>query len=856
MNQFFKQPSVMRSALTLTVSLAALAAAAPAFAQDTAAQADAEADPNEIIVTAQFRDQKLQDVPIAITAVDAALIEARSATSLADVTKAAPSVVLRPSSSAFGNSISASIRGVGQGDFNPALEPGVGLYIDDVYYPRLTGANFDLLDVERVEILRGPQGTLTGRNSEGGAIKFISRKPTGEGGYVSATYGSRNRINLRASADFKLTDDLFARMSGTFADQGGYVDVIDYGCAFPASGVPSVAGGTKCNLYKQGDVGYKALKGIVRYNPSDSLDISISADYNKDSRNSGAEVLLNGSNLNPNVRTVNGLPFDNRFVCGRFCNYTTIAQPGGAFIAGLIPPLNGLPVGTVTGQQKNEYEGWGVSGNVDLDLTDNVQLQSITAYREWDNSFTIDGDLSPARTQIGNNELNHWFWSQEFRINAEISDQLQATLGAYYSDEETTYYTLQDIRYVSIGAPASVCAAIGGLATETCPIFPLQFIGNDPVRTKSKAVFGTAIFKATDALTLTGGFRYTKDSKDYTYFRFNLDGVTINPFVDGVGAAYGPGYNGPDTLNRFGPVGTTDIVTSLTGRTASFRGNRWDYRFSVDYRFSPEVLVYATTGTGYKAGGVGPRPFNAAQARPFGVEEVTSYEAGFKTDLFDRRLRFNVSAYYNELKDAQLTLLSCPQFGGPGPCALPQNAGDATIKGVEFEAFFEPVEGLTIDAAASYIKYKFKCVDPQVVGVTTIPAGTCSSDQTVVSRLADPAQGWQWNLGMQYEADLGGSGSLTPRIDINRQNRLPGNVLRAAPGSAADVFGKVPGYTLANARLTWRNADRDLDISLEVTNLFDKYYFRSKFDLSGLAGSVLGTPGQPREWAVSVKKKF
>ena len=856
MNQSLNQPGVVRTALTLTVSLAALAAAAPAFAQDTAAQADAEADTNEIIVTAQFRDQKLQDVPIAITAVDAALIEARSATSLADVTKAAPSVVLRPSSSAFGNSISASIRGVGQGDFNPALEPGVGLYIDDVYYPRLTGANFDLLDVERVEILRGPQGTLTGRNSEGGAIKFISRKPTGEGGYVSATYGSRNRINLRASADFKLTDDLFARMSGTFADQGGYVDVIDYGCAFPASGVPSLAGGTKCNLYKQGDVGYKALKTIVRYNPSDSLDISISADYNKDSRNSGAEILLNGSNLNPNVRTLNGLPFDNRFVCGRFCNYTTISQPGGAFIAGLIPPLNGLPVGTVTGQQKNEYEGWGVSGNVDFDVTDNIQLQSITAYREWDNSFTIDGDLSPARTQIGNNALSHWFWSQEFRINAEISDQLQATLGAYYSDEETTYYTLQDIRYVSIGAPAAVCAAIGGLATETCPIFPLQFIGNDPVRTKSKAVFGTAIFKATDALTLTGGLRYTKDSKDYTYFRFNLDGVTINPFVDGVGAAYGPGYNGPDTLNRFGPAGTTDIVTSLTGRTASFRGNRWDYRFSVDYRFSPEVLVYATTGTGYKAGGVGPRPFNAAQARPFGVEEVTSYEAGFKTDLFDRRLRFNVSAYYNELKDAQLTLLSCPQFGGPGPCALPQNAGDATIKGVEFEAFFEPVEGLTIDAAASYIKYKFKCVDPQVVGVTTIPAGTCSSDPTVVSRLNDPAQGWQWNFGIQYEADLGGSGSLTPRFDANRQNRLPGNVLRPAVGSAADVFGKVPGYTLANARLTWRNADRDLDISLEVTNLFDKYYFRSKFDLSGLAGSVLGTPGQPREWAVSVKKKF
>jgi iron complex outermembrane recepter protein len=848
-----RHQTVFRAALAVTAALGALCVGAPAFAQEAQSSSDEEAAVGDIVVTAQFREQKLQDTPIAITAVDAALIEARSATNLADVTKAAPSVVLRPSSAAFGNSISASIRGLGQGDFNPALEPGVGLYIDDVYYPRLTGANFDLLDVERVEVLRGPQGTLTGRNSEGGAIRFISRKPTGEGGYVSATYGSRNRINLRASADFKLTENLFARMSGTFADQGGYVQVIDYGCAFPASGIPSVAGGTKCNLYKQGDVGYKALKGIIRYNPSDSLDISIAADYNKDSRNSGAEVLLYGGNANPNTFTTNGTPLDSRFICGRFCNYTTFAQPGGPFVAGLIPPLNGLPLGTVNGQQKNEYEGWGVSGNIDFSLSDNIKLQSITAYRAWENSFTIDGDLSPARTQIGNNDLTHWFWSQEFRINAEISDQLQATLGAYYSDEKTTYYTLQDIRYVSAGLPAAVCQAIGGLPTETCPIFPLQFIGNDPVRTKSKAVFGTAIFEATDALTITAGFRYTKDSKDYTYFRYNLDGVTINPFVDGIGAAYGAGYSGPDTLDANNNGNLTETVTALTGRTAPFRGNRWDYRVSVDYRFSPEVMVYATTATGYKAGGVGPRPFNAAQARSFGPEKVTSYELGFKTDLFDRRLRFNATAFFNDLKDAQLTLLSCPQFGGPGPCALPQNAGNSTQKGLEFEAFLNPVDGLMIDASASYIKYKFKCVNPQVVG---LPLGPCSSDATVKALLADPAQGWQWNLGIQYEADLGGSGSLTPRFDLNRQNRLPGNVLRSAVGTPADIFGQVPGYTIANGRLTWKNAEKDLDISLEVTNLFDKYYFRSKFDLSGLAGSILGTPGQPREWAVSVKKKF
>jgi len=196
------------------------------------------------------------------------MIEQRSATNLADIASTAPSVVLRPASAAFGTSVTASIRGFGQGDFDPAFEPGVGLYIDDVYYPRLTGANFDLLDVDRVEVLRGPQGTLTGRNSEGGAIKFITRKPTGDGGgYVTATYGSRDRINLRASSDFKLAENLTGRVSGTYADQDGYVDVLDYGCAVPSSGLPALSGGTKCKQYSLGDVGYRALRGILRYNP-------------------------------------------------------------------------------------------------------------------------------------------------------------------------------------------------------------------------------------------------------------------------------------------------------------------------------------------------------------------------------------------------------------------------------------------------------------------------------------------------------------------------------------------------------------------------------------------------------------
>ena len=796
--------SVFSRGLATGVALGALLIGAPAYAQDQTDSEDSGDGIREIVVTAQFRAQNLQDTPLAITAIGSDAMEARGQTNLADVVKQAPNVILLPTTGAFGPSITASIRGLGQQDFNPALEPGVGLYIDDVYYPRLTGANFDLLDVERVEVLRGPQGTLTGRNSLGGAIRFVSRKPTGDGtGYVAATYGSRNRVNLRASADFTVAKDLFARVSGTLSDQGGYVDRVDFGCANPTGGVPA---GTRtndnCVQGKLGDVSYRAIRGMLRYAPGDVVDLTVTADYVRDQRNQAPEVLLFANNPSPAVRLPGStVPYDSRFICGPRCNYSTYSQPADSFRG---PVAAGFPLARVEGDDKVNYEGWGASANLILNLSDTINITSISAYREWDTSFTVDSDLSPLPIGLGLNDLSHWFVSQELRLNAELTSNIDLTLGAFYSDERTTYFTFQDIRYAPI---------------------PLQFIGNDPVNTDSKAVFATAIFRATEALTLTVGGRYTEEHKDYTFVRLGPDFRTPNPFLG-----------------------------SLNNVTGVFDGNRFDYRVSADYRFSDAVMAYATISTGFKGGGIGPRPFNPAQAQPFDPEVVTTYEIGTKTDLFDRRVRLNLAAFYNDFRDAQLTLLACPQFGGPGPCALPQNAGDATMKGFEAEVLATPIEGLTIDGSLSYLDFTFDCVNPAVVG---LPNGPCSSAANVIDRLDDPTQGWRWAFGIQYEADLGGSGKVIPRLDVTRQNELQGNVLRQPAGSPSDRLGRVPGYTLANARVTWRNADEDLDISLEVSNLFDKYYFLNKFDLTGPgAGAISGLLGRPREWAVSIKKNF
>ena len=821
-----------------------------ALAADAAAATEPGAQLQEVVVTAQYREEKLQDTPIAITAITAQQIEEQGAQKLSDILTNAPSVAFRQQSAAFGESVAAFIRGFGQADFDPAFEPGVGLYIDDVYYPRLTGANFDLMDVERVEVLRGPQGTLEGRNSEGGAIRFVTKKPTGDGdGYVTATYGTRNLLQLRGAADFKLTDVLFARIAGTFSNQDGYVDVFNFDCAHP-SATPASSGNIKCEQYSLGDVGYRALRAALRFVPSEKFEALLSADYIHDAHNNGAEVLLYGENPNPNVNAPNGLPLtaSSGFLCGKWCNYTTLGNAAGPYFGVVSGPVN-LPA--TSGQQLNIYDAYDFALNVNWGITDAVRINSITGYHNWTNSFSIDGDLSPAQTQFGNNILDHWFWSEELRLNIDFTKNIRATVGGYYSDEKTTYYTLQDIRYVAVPTP-------GG----PLPLFPLQFIGNDPVKTTSKAAFGTLFWDLTDALSVTGGVRYTKDYKSYTYYRYNFDGITINPFVDPVGAIYGPGYDGPNSLNIPGlpPGPVPGTVQALTGRQAVFEGNRTDWHFSADYRFNPEVMAYASAGTGYKAGGVGPRPFNAQQARPFGPEKLTSYELGLKTDLFDRHLRFNTAVFYNDFTDAQLVLLSCPQYGGPGPCALPQNAGDAHVWGVEAEIMALAFGGLQIDLSGSYLHWEWQCVDPQVVP-TPVPGATgCSSDPAVVDQLAGTPIGFiqkQGHIGIQYELHLGNGSTLTPRFDAAYQGPQNGTNNTPVPGSPSDVYGRVGGFTVANARLIWTNPKKDLQTTLEATNLFNHYYYYGKFDLTGAgSGTITGSPGAPFGWSLSVKKSW
>ncbi len=800
MNRFGLRRRAVRGAYIASASLITIATASPALAQDNPAPAANSQGEQEVVVTAQFRTQRLQDTPLAITAVPAELLEQRSQDSLVEVTNQAPNVTLRQQGASFGPSIGASIRGIGQFDFSPAYEPGVGIYIDDVYYSALTGANFDLLDLERIEILRGPQGTLQGRNSVGGAIRLITRRPDADGGgFVEVGYGSRNMISLRGGATFTIADGLYGRISGTARQQRGFVDRIDYGCSHPGSGIPTTRGAGDCTVSHFGGTGYTAIRGALRYHPNSNVDIQLAGDYTRDDRTNAAEVLV-AAQAPGNTLNI-GPAFGPQFICGRYCNYAQFSQPA---ITWAGPVAAGIPLVATSGDDHTTFEGWGVSLNAEFGLAEHIQLTSISAYREWNNRFNTDDDLSPSNIGFGQNALDYWFWSQELRLNAQLAPGFDITLGGYASDQRTEYFTYQDIRYA---------------------VIPLQFIyapGHDPVNADNWALFGTAIWHPIENLTLTGGLRYTDEHKDYTYYRANPDG-SFNPFLGG-----------------------------LTGVVGIYDGNRLDYRFSIDYRFSPEVMAYATTSTGFKGGGVGPRPFNPAQARGFGPEELTNYELGLKLDLFDRRLRFNTAAFFAQYNGIQLSLLSCPQFGGPGPCALPQNAGNAHIKGLEFELFARPVDGLQIDGSLSWIDFSYRCVNITVIRpLNPGETDSCSSDPALISQLAARPPGlpeWKWSWGIQYDIPLAG-GTLTPRFDMSYNGATGG-------GLTSSGF-PLPSFTLANARLTWRDSDNDWQVAFEVTNLFEEYYYLTTFDLRGAgAGFVKAQPGRPREWAITVTRRF
>jgi iron complex outermembrane recepter protein len=778
-----------------------------------AAAADSQGpELEEIVVTAQFRQQAAQDTPIAITAIDAKTLAARGQIMINEVAAQAPNVVLEPGPGTFGPALQAFIRGVGQADFNYATEPGVGIYVDDVYYSTLTGSIFDMLDLDHLEVLRGPQGTLAGMNSIGGAIKLYTKKPDGQGGgYLEATYGSFNRTELRGAGDFTLVpDQLFVRFSGVARHQDGYVTRYDYACTHPGADVPTAVDSSNCVLGTEGGVAYAALRAALRWTPNDRLEVNIAADHTSDNSEAAPSTLLYVGQVNGKtgvsaptyprfssaptggipLGTATGSPFISYSPFGPYAQDTYSHSPYVDYstYCDAKPPDGTAPFCVPAVRQ---VSGYGFSGAIDFKANQDISLKSITAMRYYSGTWSLDEDASPLSDEVLFNTVWHRQVSEELRLNGNLFDgAVRYTVGGFYFDQHSYY---------------------GG----RIDLGSFDFIENDHIPATSKAGFLNADWQITGALELNAGVRYTKEDKTLIYGR---EGVPGNDY----------------------PGGVAPQVASLNDLEGHFEGNKTDYRVALQYQWTSEMMTYADISTGFKGGGVNPRPFYAAQALPFAPETLTAYEVGLKSDWLEHRLRVNVATFYDNYKDIQLIVNDCA-FAGPQfaePCAAPINAGTAHMDGAELEIQSRPTRALSFDAAASYLHFNYVSLSALAIGSGITP------DMTTPF-----APRWKYSAGVQYDVALGRMGFLTPRLDLSHQATFYSQAENS-------IFNEIRGYTLLNGHLTWQDAQALWQATLEVKNVTNRLYYYGIFDNRSSSQTVLGEPAPPREWAFTLKRSF
>jgi iron complex outermembrane recepter protein len=774
--------------------LCALLAQPTTFAQETAASDESSGGLQEVVVSAQFREEKLQDTPIAITAVTEEMMRARGQDSIFDVTQQAPNVQIKKNAGVFGASTSAFIRGIGQGDFNFALEPGVGMYIDDVYFPTMTGSAFEIVDLERVEVLRGPQGTLQGRNAIGGSVRLITRKPTGDGSnYVEVTTGRYDRLGLRAAGETAFGDKLFLRVTGASNTQDGYVERRDFACDQPAVAASlgitsSGTGKAGCKLGTLGGQSYTAGRANLRWLPTDALEVNLIGDLTNDRSEATALVMLDSKNV-PAMGPQWGPWFNVQ--PGEFYSYETFTSlPSG--------PGPGFIRTPYTTPAINHFEGWGGALVIDYELNETMSLKSITSRRSISNDFATANDGSPLDGETGFNELSGHSFQEEIRLNG-TAGPVDYTVGLFYFEQKNRNRNRIDIGYIA-GQGA------------------FDFISDELAESKSQAAFVHGVWHATDRLTVTAGLRYSDENKEQLLARLNSGDGGLSASVVF-----------PDLI----PLGGY-------APSVEFADERFDYRVSIDYRWSDTFMTYLTNSTGFKNGGVSPRFFFVSHILPFGVEELNAYELGFKSDLRDLRMRVNGAIFLNKYTDQQIGAPGsiCPGLSPPAPCLATVNGQDSEYRGAELEVTVQPWDAATIDFSASWIDAKYTKVDPLVL----------ANPNFIRDPDAPPGiPQYKLSLGVMHSFEFGSAGTLTPRVDYNYEaERTP----------AVSNSKTTPAFGVVNARATWESADSKWETALGVTNITNKYYYYNIFDLATFGGWTTGQPAPPREWSLTLRRSF
>ena len=813
--------------LTKKTAFAALIAS---FASSTFAMANVD----EIVVTAAKREQTLQEVPVSVSVTPAETIEQAQIVDLLDLQSVVPS--LRISQLQTSANVNFIIRGFGNGANNPGVEPSVGVYIDGVYRSRSGASIADLPTVERVEVLRGPQSTLFGKNASAGVISITTSLPEDEfGGMVEANFGNYGSTILKSSVTGPLSDSTAFRVTASINENDGYYT--------------NVTNGESLNGRDRWLMRAQILSEL-----NDNVTLRVIADYNSlEEKCCGASMLVEGG----------------------------ASAVANAITAGYVAALGLNPINPRVGDDSreiglsrnptNKLEGKGVSAQFDIDLT-NVTVTSITSYREQDVASETDSDFNYADL-LGNNAIDDSFetFTQEFRIQSTGEGPLQWMLGAYYFDEDVKHF--RDVIYgndigtyvnflvqgatgcptgpgctdlqgvantltllgagLTPGTTAQNAATVAGVPALQAAANALRgswyqpgqgLIGeNFDMQNEAISIFANFDYDVSDSLRLSLGLNYTEDEKAVS------SDVNINDPFAALPFAGNPLTAGLVPLQFFPPYGNYPNATE----TGIFESDELTHNLRISYDLDDSTSIYASHSTGFKATSVNMSVDSrrcatnaySLNCRAAGPEEATNIEIGLKKG-FDNGF-VNVAIFEQEIDGFQSNL-----FSGTGFNLI--NAGRQVHRGAEIDSLVAVNENLTVTFAATYL-------DPEFETYNATPDLTGQEPAGVSELSANIAGVYEYNIDQDHEAWF--------RVEYMHESdvQVVDNVAKSIASREVELVNA--SYGVKNTKYGW-------EFRLWGRNLTDEDFLISAFPTTAATGSFTGYVSAPRTYGLAIRQNF
>jgi len=785
----------------------------PAQSDTTVSKPTVDSDEGLAVVevTARFIKEDIQATPMAITAETGAQLESANVTNIGTLGAVVPNLLTVPGDSQSAGTPLIRMRGVQQGlSSSLAVPPAVAIYTDDVYHATTAGSELDFTDIDHIEVDRGPQSTLSGNASIGGAIKIYTKDPVGDGsGYLSLGTGSFNRLTASGAFDAALSDTLALRVSGSSDRQDGFEQRLDYTCEMNKLGTPGVAGtfpaaqpdsfNRNCGLGTLGGINHTVGAAKLRWRPTDKLDVMFEVRKREEHDDETPEVAL-AFQPNPNPNTTNSLVqaynAATQKAFGIQLNSSFLAPPGtngyATYATDCRPNIPFQPNGFCFDRGKDAQHTL-YSTKVHYDITDDIRMTAIGAYTDYDNAFTQNGDQSPLGYVLSHFTNQDYQGTGELRFDGGLFDnRLNWVVGTFIL--RLTGFQRNSINFLTESQQSTVEG-----------------------KNSSEAGFFHLDYNITSDWRVSGGARYTDE--------------TIAITIDNPGV----------------------LVINEPSVAVEHRG---DWLLSTDYKIDKDILAYANAGSGSRPPGLTTIVNTPRQFVPTPEESLVSYEAGLKTEFFDHHLRANVAAFYTDYKSLSTSTQGYECVGQPGataiwyasPASCQQygNTGNvqffiykgipARIDGFEWEFTALPIQHVHLDWSGGY--------DHFVSGINTPGAAGYLAPGNHIQPT------WNTHADAAYDIDTP-YGSFTPKMDVTWQSQQdydPDAQLRAP----LPIYVIKP-YAITNAEINFESKDGKWSSTAGVTNLSDKFYHYQVLQGTLNAQTRLAPP---REWTLNFRRSF